>query len=47
MKHDPIAHDAEPAWVTCQLCDGDGCTRDTNDLHVTCTDCLGDGGWER
>jgi DnaJ-class molecular chaperone len=46
MKHDPIAHDAEPTWITCRTCLGDGCIRDTNNLDVTCPDCRGDGGIE-
>ena len=45
-RHDPVAHDAEPGWVTCPTCKGDGCVRDDFNLDVTCPDCNGDGGLE-
>jgi DnaJ-class molecular chaperone len=45
MKHDPIAHDAEPDWVMCPACNGDGTVR-RGEFDWTCDDCAGDGGWE-
>jgi DnaJ-class molecular chaperone len=45
-RHDLIAHGSGPTWVTCPICNGDGCVRDDFDLDVTCQECLGDGGWE-
>jgi DnaJ-class molecular chaperone len=41
----PPEWDNEPTWVTCPICNGEGCVRDV-DLDVTCQECLGDGGWE-
>lgn len=47
MKHDPIAHDAEPPWITCPECDGEGTVLDRYGLDWTCEGCEGDGGMER
>ena len=31
MRHDPIAHGAEPTWTDCRTCLGAGSIRDTEE----------------
>ena len=45
-RHDPIAHNWAPEWVTCPTCKGEQTIRDAHDLDVTCPECDGGGGWE-
>ena len=44
-RHDPIAHNWAPQWVTCPTCKGEQTIRDALGV-VPCGDCAGDGGWE-
>ena len=44
-RHDQIAHDDGPNWITCRLCEGEGVVCE-GDFDWTCPECQGDGGME-